>query len=121
MLAHGAVLRRNGFSVDQIKAILIDFRPAGLDEAEVDMMALGRGFSLDPHAVIQIEIQKLRDHGFTEAEIVDVALTAAVRNFYARFFDALGINPDAQLQDREPELWEFIKGFSGAGKAGVPG
>src|SRR5690242_7727769 len=35
VLAHGAILNKNGVSVDQLRAILTDFHDAGLEPAEV--------------------------------------------------------------------------------------
>jgi len=108
MLAHGALLRRNGFSVDQVKAILVDFHNAGLPPDEVHMLELVRKFSLDSHAVTQADIQTLLADGFSNDEIVDIAIAAGVRNFYARFFDSLGIQPDEAYKETEPELWAFV-------------
>ena len=55
-----------------------------------------------------MDIQALREDGLTEAEITDVALVAAERNFYSRYFDALGTEPDLQLKNQVPRLWEYV-------------
>jgi len=108
MLAHGEVLRKNGFSLEQVQAVLTDFRTAGLTPAEVHMCELGRKLSLDPHAVTPEDVRVLHADGFTDAQITDIALAAAVRNFYSRYFESLGIQPDEEMIEREPELWAFI-------------
>ncbi len=112
VLAHGAVLARNGFSEDQLIAILRDFREAGLEPVEVRMMDLSRKLSTEPRTVTAMDIQCLRDDGLTDAEITDVALVAAERNFYSRYFDALGTEPDPQLKAQVPRLWEYVMGSS---------
>ncbi len=57
-----------------------------------------------------MDIQCLREDGLTDAEITDVALVAAERNFFSRYFDALGTEPDLQLKGQVPRLWEYIMG-----------
>ncbi len=110
ILAHGAVLARNGFSEDQLISIVSDFHKAGLGPAEMHMMDLACKFSTQPRAVTASDIQELRDDGLSDAEITDVALVAAERNFYSRIFEALGAEPDPQLKDRVPRLWEHVMG-----------
>jgi uncharacterized peroxidase-related enzyme len=108
MLAHGAVLFRNGFSEDQLISILRDFHEAGLEPAKVHMVDLSRKLSTEPRTVTAMDIQDLRGDGLTDVEITDVALVAAERNFYSRYFDALGAEPDLQLKEQVPRLWEYV-------------
>lgn len=112
ILAHGAVLVRNGFSEDELIAIVSDFHQAGLEPVEVHMMDLARKLSTEPHTVTAEDIQTLREDGLTDIEITDVALVAAERNFYSRYFDALGTEPDPQLKAQVPKLWEYVMGTS---------
>lgn len=111
MLSHGAVLHKNGFSVEAIQAILQDYRQAGLEKAEVDMMDLATRMSKDPQTVTPADIQRLRDDGFSDADITDIALAAALRNFMSRFLDSLGAEADPELVEKEPELWGLIQTF----------
>lgn len=111
MLAHGAVLHKNGFSLDQVQAILQDYHQAGLEKAEVDMMDLAARMSTNPQAVTAAHIQRLRDDGFSDEDIANIALAASARNFLSRYFDALGVEPDPQLIEQEPELWGLIQTF----------
>ena len=39
-------------------------------------------------------MQGLRDHGFTDAEIFDIAAAAAARCFFSKLLDALGAEAD---------------------------
>ncbi len=53
----------------------------------------------DATAITAGNIQALRDEGFTDAEIFDIAATAAARCFFSKLLDALGAEPDtAYLQ-----------------------
>lgn len=109
MLAHGAVLRKNGFTAQQIIAILEDYHNAGLSPNEVHMMDYAHTISVDASAITQADIDLLRQDGLTDAQIGDIALAVAARNFISRYFDALGAPPDGELQEREPELWGYLK------------
>ncbi len=109
MLAHGAVLRKNGFTAQQVIAILQDHHTAGLSPQEVHMMNYAAKISRDSHLISAADVDALRRDGLTEQQITDVALAAVARNFLSRLFDALGADPDPELQAQEPELWGYIK------------
>jgi alkylhydroperoxidase family enzyme len=111
MLAHGAVLRKNGFSAQQIIAVLEDYHNAGLSPVEVHMMDYASKISRDSGAITQADIDILRQDGLNEQQITDVALAAVARNLISRFFDALGAGPDPELQEKEPELWGYLKNW----------
>ncbi len=109
MLAHGAVLRKNGFSAQQVIAILEDYHSAGLSPQEVHMMDYASKMSRASGSVSQADVDLLRQDGLSEQQITDIALAAAARNFISRFFDALGAGPDPELAEKEPERWEGIQ------------
>ncbi len=111
MLAHGAVLRKNGFSAQQVIALLKDFHQAGLTPEEEHMMDYASKMSANPPAVTQADVDRLRADGLSDQQITDIALVASVRNFISRFFEALGASPDLELQQQEPELWNYLKGW----------
>ena len=48
MLAHGALLRKNFFSADELMAIVRDFRNAGLTDEEVAIMAFAQKVVTQP-------------------------------------------------------------------------
>jgi hypothetical protein len=49
-------------------------------------------------------VQALRDQGFTDTEIFDVAAAAAARCFFSKLLDALGAEPDAAFLQMEEDL-----------------
>lgn len=120
MLAHGAVLRKNIFSAEQVIAIVKDFRNAGLEPAEVAMLAFTQKAVLAPHAITPQDVQDLRDHGFSDVEILDITLAATVRSFFAKLLDALGAEPDAAYLELEEELRQALTGHRPFGAA-TPG
>jgi uncharacterized peroxidase-related enzyme len=95
MLAHGAVLLRRGiFTNEQVEAIARDYRHAGLAPAEVAMMAFAEQVTASAHAVTADDIAGLRRHGFSDSEILDIALVAAARCFFSKVMDGVGATPD---------------------------
>ncbi len=94
MLAHGSVMLRELFSPEQLTRIAQDDQTADLTPAEVAMMAYAEQIVADATAVTQAHIDTLYQHGFTDAEILDITTTAAVRCFFSKTLDALGVEPD---------------------------
>src|SRR5512140_14537 len=61
-LAHGAVLRKNFFTAEQVAAILRDYRQAGLEPEEVAVMALAEKVTLQAQSVTPQDIENLRGY-----------------------------------------------------------
>jgi uncharacterized peroxidase-related enzyme len=89
-LAHG-LFARNLFDDTQLERIARDFHDAGLSPAEVAMMDFAVKVSTDSASMTEADALVLRDHGFSDAQIVDIALAAAARNYYSRALSALGV------------------------------
>jgi len=104
LLVHGAVLRKNFFSAEQLTAIITDYQNAGLDAQDVAVMALAEKVILDQHSITQQDISSLLTYGLTDEDILDIVLTAAARSFYTKVLDALGAEPDEAYLELEPEL-----------------
>jgi uncharacterized peroxidase-related enzyme len=92
-LAHGQKSLKY-IDADELERIARDFRSAGLPPAEVAMMEFAERLSRDSSAMTEQDAAVLRDHGFSDREIVDIALAAAARNYYSRALHALGVVPD---------------------------
>lgn len=104
MVAHGAVLRAQLFSAEQVEAIARDYRTAGLPPEEVAMMAYAEKIALHAWRVAPEDIETLRRHGVTDEEILDIALAASARSFFSKVLDAVGAEPDPHYHDLEPSL-----------------
>jgi alkylhydroperoxidase family enzyme len=105
-LAHGTVLlERFG---EPVREIALDHRAAGLDEVDVAVMDLAEQVVDDATSIGDADLQRLRDLGLSEVEIMDVVLAAAARCFFAKTLDALGVRPDARYGVLEPELREAL-------------
>ena len=70
------------------------------------MMAYAQQVVPHAYAVTEEDIAELRVHGFADAEILDIALTAAARCFFSRPLDAVGAEPDQVYAGLAEELAE---------------
>jgi uncharacterized peroxidase-related enzyme len=105
-LAHGKVLIEE-FG-EPVLQITTDRGSAGLDEVDLAVMDLAERVADDATAIDEADLQRLRDLGLSDEEIMDVVLTAAVRSFWTKTLDALGVQPDASYRELEPELREVL-------------
>ena len=108
LLAHGSVLIRNGLSIDQLRAILFNFREAGLDSREVAMMEYAQKVIRNANRMTQADINLLRSFGFEDVEILDITLTATMRSFASKTFDALGAPADKVYRELEALLVDLL-------------
>jgi uncharacterized peroxidase-related enzyme len=105
-LAHGMVLaERFG---EPVRDIALDHRAAGLDEVDVAVMDLAERVVDDATSIDDADLQRLRDLGLSEAEIMDVVLAASARCFFSKTLDALGVHPDASYAELDPGLREAL-------------
>ena len=99
------MLRKNIFDADQLAAIVKDYHHAGLSEQEVAIMEFAEKISLHAHTIQQKDVDRLRELGLADEEILDVTLAASMRNFFSRVTDALGVEPDEKyLDELEPQV-----------------
>jgi len=93
-LAHGKALREF-FSEEQILAIAEDRLQGVLEQAEQMIVRFARQIARDASSIGAEDIAELQAHGYSAAEIFDVAATAAGRAFFTKLLDALGVLPDS--------------------------
>lgn len=107
-LAHGSVLMAKFLEPGAVRALVDDYRAADLEPADLAVMDLADKVAADAGSVSQADIDRLRDLGLTDAEIVDVVLAAAARCFFSKALDALGAEPDAKYSELEPGLRDTL-------------
>ena len=101
-LAHGSVLiERFG---EPVREIALDRHSAGLDEVDVAVMDFAERVVDDAASIGEPDLQRLRDLGLSDQDIMDVALAAAARCFFSKTLDAIGVLPDAKYRELDPEL-----------------
>ncbi len=108
MLAHGTTLRKKFYTPEQLTKIARDDKTADLTPAEVAMMHFAEQIARDAAAITQQDIDKLRDHGFSDSEIFDITTAATARCFFSKTLDALGAEPDEAYMELEEELRQAL-------------
>ncbi len=110
MLAHGAVLRKNFFSAEQLEALVKDFHHAGLEEKEVAMMEYAQKVVRQASSTTPEDFQRLRQVGWSDEDILSITLAAAARAFVSKVFDALNAPPDSLLHELDEETHHALIG-----------
>jgi alkylhydroperoxidase family enzyme len=107
-IMHGNVLRDE--LGEDVIAIAND-REGTLDAVDLAVMDLAERVVVDATSVTAADLQRLRDLGLDDGEIMDVVLTAAARCFFSKTLDALCVQADAQFQELGAELRDaFVVG-----------
>ena len=102
-LAHGKALRPF-FSDEQIVAIGAGDFEGVLGEPEQAMVRYARQVATDASRVTPEHVAALKTNGFSDAEVFDIAATAAGRAFFTKVLDALGVEPDAPFRGVDQAL-----------------
>jgi uncharacterized peroxidase-related enzyme len=108
MLAHGKVLADRFLTEGEVEALARGGQADALDDAERAVMDLADRVAADAASVTREDVERLRAHGLSDAEIVDVVLAAALRCFYSKTLDGLGVEPDAAYQELSPSLRDAL-------------
>jgi alkylhydroperoxidase family enzyme len=107
-IMHGNVLRNE---VGEDVLAIVNDRGAVLDEVDLAVMDLAVRVVDDETSITQADLQRLRDLGLTDGEIMDVVVAAAARCFFSKTLDALCVQADAEFQELAPELQKaFVVG-----------
>jgi len=108
MLSHGSTMLKEFYSTEQLTRIAQNYQSADLTSAEVAMMAFAELIVRDATSVSQNDIDNLRQHGFTDADIFDITTTAAARCFFSKTLDALGAEPDENYMALDENLRQAL-------------
>jgi uncharacterized peroxidase-related enzyme len=98
--AHAGLLAKRGdLSEDEALTVFRNWRTAPLDDADRAMLAYAEKLTFTPSELTEDDVQRLRDAGFDDENIYDIALLTAYRNFMNRVNDGLGV-PVERLRGR---------------------
>ena len=96
-LAHGNALR-DYFNDEHVVAIAAGKYEGVLSEAEAALVRFARQVARDASRVTAGQVQALKIFDYSDAEIFDIAATAAGRAFFTKVLDALGVEPDSPFR-----------------------
>jgi uncharacterized peroxidase-related enzyme len=108
MLAHGSILIDTFLEPDVVRAAVADHRTADLSATDVAVMDLAVKVVDDATAIEPADIDQARSAGLSDADILDVVLTAAARCFFSKTLDALGVQPDAKYTELDPAVRDAL-------------
>jgi uncharacterized peroxidase-related enzyme len=91
--------------VEQVKD---DWRDMDLSQAEYAMLEFAEKLTLTPSDMREPDVQKLRDAGWTDRDILDIVHVCAYFNFRVRVVDGLGL---------EVADWQIQRARAGAARA----
>ena len=103
LLAHGRRSLRAGVVDEAGLAAFADGDDAAFTASEQAVIRFATRLSTDPSAMTDADTQDLRDAGFTDRQIVDIALAAAARNHFSRALLALAV-PVESVPGLDPVL-----------------
>jgi uncharacterized peroxidase-related enzyme len=81
-------------AVEEVAKVISNWREADLDEQEKAMLAFTEKFTLTPSQINDGDIEELRRTGFSDGEILSIALGAGYRNWVDRIADLLGVEEE---------------------------
>jgi len=67
-------------------------------------MRFSRQVARDAATVEAADVERLKAHGFSDAEVFDIAAVAAGRAFFTKVLDAVGSLPDAGFMSLDEDL-----------------
>ena len=96
LVSHGAELRLALEDPVLGDRITFDYKRAGLDERTEAMLDYAVKITREPVACTEADIERLRDLGFSDQTIFDIAEIAAMYNFTNRLASATGMLPNRE-------------------------
>jgi uncharacterized peroxidase-related enzyme len=106
-LAHGKALTEF-FGEDEVRRLALGEAGEALTDAEKAMIEFARQVATDASRITSGDVDVLRSHGITDAEIFDIAAIAAGRAFFTKILDSLGVEADASFLAINKSLRETL-------------
>ncbi|SIO51829.1 uncharacterized peroxidase-related enzyme [Rhodovulum sp. ES.010] len=93
-VAHGAAVRQLSGDPKLGEAMVMNYRAAPLDARQKAMLDFAEKLTLESHRIEEPDRQCLRDQGFTDRDIWDIAAVAGFFNMSNRIASASGMDPN---------------------------
>jgi uncharacterized peroxidase-related enzyme len=81
-------------AVEEVAKVISNWREADLDDQEKAMLAFTEKFTLTPSQMTAGDVEKLNEAGFSDEQILAIALGAGYRNWVDRIADLLGVEEE---------------------------
>ena len=96
LVSHGADLRVKLADPILADRIMFDYQKAGLDEETMAMLDYAAKITVNPLSCGEGDIEYMRQLGFSDQKIFDIAEIAAMYNFTNRLASATGMMPNPE-------------------------
>ncbi len=97
-----------GGDYNLVMKIAHDFRRAGLDKRDVAMLEYAEKITLHGDQIDGADIERLREAGWTDREILDIAAVTCYRIFISRMADALGVELTEDYKNLRPDYVQSL-------------
>jgi len=101
LTAHGAAVRQLSGDPALGEALVMNYRAAGLDARRTAMLDFSVKLTDCPDAIVEADRQGLRDQGFSERDIWDIASVASFFNMSNRMAAATDMRPNPEYHSRD--------------------
>lgn len=92
---------RAGGTVELVQQLKANYREAEITEAEMAMLEYSELLTVQSSNAVQSDVQRLRDVGWSDEDIVDIVHQTALFNYMTRVADGLGIENERYMDDAE--------------------
>lgn len=92
---------RAGGTVELTQSLKANYRAAAIEPREMAMLEFAELLTVQPSNVRESDIETLRDHRWSDADIVDIVHQTALFNYMTRVADGLGIEIESYMEDVE--------------------
>ena len=103
-MAHGALLRQHSDAPELASHEMHDFSQADLDPQTKGMLEYAAKLTKNPTSMEKSDVERLRQLGLTDEQILSVVLITCNFNFMTRLADGLGVEVDDGRQEAA-ERW----------------
>ena len=98
-MAHGGFLRDHSGDAELASHMMHDYTEATVDPQTRAMLDFASKLTRTPSDMSQADVQRLRNHGLSDEQILSTVLIACTFNFMTRLADSLGVEPPAGRQE----------------------
>jgi len=100
VVAHGQAVRKMSGEPELAEMLVTNYRVARLSERVKAMLDFSQKLTVTPNLIDDLDRKVLRDAGFTDDEIFDIADTAGFFNMSNRVASGLDIRPNIEYHHR---------------------
>ncbi len=98
-MAHGGFLRDHSGDPELASHAMHDYTRAEFDPQTRGMLDFAAKLTRTPSDMAQADVQRLRDLGLSDEQILSTVLITCTFNFMTRLADSLGVEPPAGRQE----------------------